>query len=549
VNGRPAPFHRPGLARRAAPFAGAMALALCTVALPPVDEQPIAVAVAALLTAAIGAAVWLLPWERLPRDLAVGPPLAYFLVIVALREGGGAQAGYSTLIALPVFWLALYGRRDELGAALAGVAVTLLVPLVVVGAPLYPEAEIRRTVLWVAVAAIVGLTVQRLVTELRESADESRRRADALREAQARFRSAFDDAPIGCALTDLDGRYLQVNRALADILGRAPEALLAGDFLELTHSEERDAVALSRLSSGTADRHELEKRYVRPDGRSVWVQVTVSAVRGAGGQPTHLLAQVQDVTERRRAREELARNARELEVRTAALERSNADLAQYAYAASHDLSEPLRMVGSYVQLLERRYGDRLDDDGREFIGYAVEGAARMQALIDGLLAYSRVDTGSEAGARVDLEQAVRDALVALEASMAETGARVEVGTLPAVRGDVVQLRQLFQNLIANAVKFRSSAVPEIRISAEPAPPGWHFLVQDNGIGIDARHRDRVFELFERLHARGAYGGAGIGLALCKRIVERHGGRIWVDEAPGGGSSFEFTLDGWADGRP
>ena len=173
----------------------------------------------------------------------------------------------------------------------------------------------------------------------------------------------------------------------------------------------------------------------------------------------------------------------------------------------------------------------------------------MQALIDGLLLYSHVDTASEAGGRVDCERAVRDAVVALGASMVETGARVEVGTLPAVRGDVVQLRQLFQNLVANAVKFRSAAVPEVRVSARKASVGWHFVVRDNGIGIDPRHRDRVFELFERLHARGAYNGAGIGLALCKRIVERHGGRIWVEEAPGGGSSFEFILQEWADPCP
>jgi light-regulated signal transduction histidine kinase (bacteriophytochrome) len=304
---------------------------------------------------------------------------------------------------------------------------------------------------------------------------------------------------------------------------------------------------LPGFRAGEVGSHEVEKRYVHASGSEVWVQVNVTLLRDPNGRPTHLLCQVQDVTERRRAREQLARNAEELRLRSAELERSNADFAQCPYAASHDLSEPVRMVGSYVHLVDRRYGDRLDDDGRELLAYAVEGATRMQTLIDGLLEYARVRTDSGVEGLVDCGQVVSEALDTLDARVAQAGGCLHLGSLPAVPGDATHLDQLFQNLIANAVKFRSSTSPEISIEARPGPEGWHFAVRNNGIGIEPPHRERIFDLFHRLHARSTYSGTGSGLALCKRIVQRHGGRIWVEAAPGGGSSFEFTLGGRANG--
>jgi light-regulated signal transduction histidine kinase (bacteriophytochrome) len=266
----------------------------------------------------------------------------------------------------------------------------------------------------------------------------------------------------------------------------------------------------------------------RRDGVTRWLSVTTRAVEwGAAGPPYPVVVSFTDVTEEREALD--------------ALERSNADLQQFAYIASHDLSEPLRMVSSYLQLLRRRYHGRLDADADEFIGYAVEGATRMRALIEGLLTYSRAGRGEERTA-VDLNAVAGDVLRSLAAALVESSADVEVGDLPWVLGNRLQLEQLLQNLLANALKFRGDAPAWIRVSVEPSAAGMvQLAVADAGIGIEAQHRDRVFKMFQRLHDRETYEGTGIGLAICRKIVERHGGRIWVEERPGGGTVFRFTL--------
>ncbi len=239
--------------------------------------------------------------------------------------------------------------------------------------------------------------------------------------------------------------------------------------------------------------------------------------------------------------ERLQREIAAHEQTQAALLRSNTELEQLAYVASHDMQEPLRMIASYLQLVEQRYTDKLDDDGREFIGYAVDGAKRMQALINDLLAYSRVGTKARPFAPVDCAAVVGTALQHLRVAIEESGARVECGTLPRVSGDTSQLVQLFQNLLANAIKFRGSAKPELRITCEPRGDDWCISVMDNGIGIEPEYFKRIFVLFQRLHGRTQYPGTGIGLALCKKIVDRHGGRIWVESAQAQGSVFRFTL--------
>ncbi len=227
--------------------------------------------------------------------------------------------------------------------------------------------------------------------------------------------------------------------------------------------------------------------------------------------------------------------------RTAELARSNAELEQFAYVTSHDLQEPLRMVASYLQLVERRYTDRLDADAHEFIEFAVDGAKRMQVLINDLLTYSRVGTKGHPFQSTDCETVVKTALENLQFAIQDSGAQVGHGPMPAVMGDATQLTQLFQNLIGNAIKFRRDQPLEICIRAEPSEGGWRFSIQDNGIGIESQYFDRIFGLFQRLHGRGAYPGTGIGLAICKRIVERHGGAIWVESTPGQGATFYFTI--------
>ena len=226
------------------------------------------------------------------------------------------------------------------------------------------------------------------------------------------------------------------------------------------------------------------------------------------------------------------------------LERSNRELEQFAYVASHDLQEPLRLVSSYTQLLAQRYKGKLDSTADEFIGFAVDGASRMQRLIQDLLTYSRVASKNNLTVLTDCNTCLHNALSNLSVSIEENKAQVTFDPLPPVVAAENQIVQLFQNLIGNAIKFRSDESPKIHVSAKASRDGdqWTFSVRDNGIGIAPEFFDRIFAIFQRLHTRRKYAGTGIGLALCKRIAERHGGRIWVESEPGKGSIFYFTID-------
>lgn len=262
----------------------------------------------------------------------------------------------------------------------------------------------------------------------------------------------------------------------------------------------------------------------------------------------HCLVQVTDVTGiagRERLLREQASSLRklsgELEHRAQDLARSNADLEEFAHVASHDLQEPLRMVASYVQLLERRYADRLDADARKYIQYAVDGAARMKALITDLLALSRIATRGEELTSTDAAVVLGEALANLQAAIEDCDAVISWDDLPPVLADASQIRQLFQNIVGNAIKYRGDARPEIHVGCKRRGTQWLFRIHDNGIGMDPQFRERIFVMFQRLHTRDEYPGTGIGLALCKKIVDRHGGAIWVETEPGSGSTFYFSL--------
>jgi len=238
--------------------------------------------------------------------------------------------------------------------------------------------------------------------------------------------------------------------------------------------------------------------------------------------------------ERKRAQDDLANKVEELA-------RSNRDLEQFAYVSSHDLQEPLRMVAAYTQLLADRYRGKLDENADKYIGYAVEGALRMQALIEDLLAFSRIGRNGHEHKETDCNAAIDEALRNLAAAVRESGVIVTRGPLPPLLADHFQLVQLFQNLIGNAIKFRKDRPPMIKISAQRIGDKWQLSIEDNGIGIAADHKEQIFVIFQRLHTREEYSGNGVGLAICKKIVEQHGGRIWVESEPGRGATFQFTL--------
>jgi light-regulated signal transduction histidine kinase (bacteriophytochrome) len=246
------------------------------------------------------------------------------------------------------------------------------------------------------------------------------------------------------------------------------------------------------------------------------------------------ILQIQDITERKRAEDRL----RDV---LAELERSNKELEQFASIASHDLQEPLRMVASYTQLLAERYEGQLDEKAQKYIAYAVDGAIRMQRLVNDLLAYSRISTRGNPLETTDSHSILGEAIRNLAATIEESKAIITNEELPMVRADASQFVQLFQNLLANAIKFRGKNFPRVHVSARDEGREWIFSVRDNGIGIDRQYADRIFVIFQRLHTQQEYSGTGIGLAVCKRIAERHGGKIWFDSEPGKGSTFFFTL--------
>jgi PAS domain S-box-containing protein len=357
--------------------------------------------------------------------------------------------------------------------------------------------------------------------------------------AETLFRGLLESAPDGVVIVDVAGLIQIVNRQTevlfgyprADLLGRPVEVLMP---LRL-----RDGHVLLRESYTHDPRTRpmgsgLQLFGRRQDGTEFPVEISLSPMTTESGS-TLIIGNVRDVT---------ARVAADAQLRAAAaeLERSNAELEQFAYVASHDLQEPLRMVTSFTQLLSRRYAGKLDADADEFIGYAVDGSLRMQELINDLLTYSRVGTRALTLQAVDTAELVDQVLGDLSRAIQDAHGTVARGDLPMVRGDLTQLRQLFQNLIANAVKFHRPGVPpEVCVAASPSGGKWQFSVSDNGIGIERQYLERIFVLFQRLHSRAEYPGTGIGLAICKKIVERHGGEIQVRSEFGHGTTFLFTL--------
>ena len=360
---------------------------------------------------------------------------------------------------------------------------------------------------------------------------------DALRESQDRLTETQRIGKVGSWALDLETGNLEWSEGVFTLFGVEPYSFPPTfDWLiQRTHPDDR-AVLLSAVEEAQRRKslYSLDFRILHPDGSIHYVHADGEVRVAQDGEVTGMVGSVQDITARKRIEAELDWQKQELA-------RSNQDLQRFAYIASHDLQEPLRTVTNFVQLLDTRYADQLDDQAREFIGFAVDGTKRMQLLITDLLAYSRVQDSKTVRKELPLEEVVQDVMADLSNTIREVGATITYNDLPVVRGDATQLRQLLRNLVANALKFRGEAPPTIEIKGEDRIGEWMVSVTDNGIGIEKKFFERIFAVFQRLHTRDEYEGTGMGLALCKVVVERHGGRIWLDSQLGKGSTFHFTI--------
>ncbi|HEX7186325.1 MAG TPA: ATP-binding protein [Thermoanaerobaculia bacterium] len=369
------------------------------------------------------------------------------------------------------------------------------------------------------------------VSSVLDKGDRSRNRATP---GATPLESLLRQAQVAVFSATPEGRLLNASSGFLQLLG-------AGSFESAARLPLGPLVAAAEQSAASSGhgapeaKTPREVKLQRADGRPIWVEVISTLIQDAGGLRIDGL--VEDITVRKQAEEEAAR-------RSAQLRRSNEDLQQFAAMASHELREPVRMVERYAQMLKEDYQGRLDRGADEVIGILVDASRRLEALIDGLLAFSRLESRDRPLERVSAEDLLQRALAYLGPVIEESGATVEHAPLPEIEADPVQIVQLFQNLIANAIKFRGEEAPRVHVSARRAPREWVFSVRDNGIGIDPAEAESIFTIFKRLNPE--VPGSGVGLALCKRIVERHGGRISVHSEPGRGSTFFFTIPATED---
>jgi PAS domain S-box-containing protein len=375
-----------------------------------------------------------------------------------------------------------------------------------------------------------------VIAIVRDVRERQRMEAE-LKEAERRYRDLYEHAPFAYLSVGRDGRIRLANRRAGEMLGR--EDLTGTPVLELYHPDSpagrpRAEQVLKRFLAGKAIRDE-ELEMVAADGRSVWVSLSVSPVTDDRGQVVASRSIAEDITARKPAEEQLARSMEDLE-------RANAELTRLAFGVAHDLAAPLRTVSSYSTLLLRRYRGQLDEDADQYLGFLQEAVTRLRGLLDSLLAFARAGEERHELTEVDMRHLADQTLQALAATIDDTGAAISVGDLPTLTGDEVGLGQLVQNLVGNALRHHAPGrPPTIRISAHRERDHWRFEVADDGPGIDPAHEERIFDMFHRAGSRTDRHGAGVGLAICRKIVERHGGDIWVRSSPGQGSTFCFTV--------
>ncbi|MEO6232189.1 MAG: PAS domain-containing protein [Ferruginibacter sp.] len=344
---------------------------------------------------------------------------------------------------------------------------------------------------------------------------------------------------------DVKSKQLYFGDGFKELFGHEIENN-TGDFstwYNHIHPEDRERVMLSRLNKiihNTESTWKDEYRYIRADGTIAYISDRGILLRNSIGT-YRMIGAMQDVTELKENEIAISNLNKSLEKRAEELDVSNQELERFAYVASHDLQEPLRMVASFLQLLQKRYDHQLDETAQKYISFAVDGADRMKTLILDLLEYSRISSSKENHTMIDLNDLISQTLLVLKPLIDDSEATITVSTLPEICGNTSQLMRLFQNLISNALKYRSTLTPIIEIGYSQSEDEWEFFVKDNGIGISPKYFEKIFIIFQRLHGKAEYGGTGIGLAICKKIVELHGGKIWVESALKAGSKFYFTI--------
>ncbi|HTX60839.1 MAG TPA: ATP-binding protein, partial [Methanobacterium sp.] len=416
-------------------------------------------------------------------------------------------------------------------------------------------------------ADIIQISDQKYIFSTIMDITERKKAEEALKDSEKKLKILVDNLPVGVSIINKDREIIYENPSLGEILNLSHE-----EFLEKKYSRRKylksdlTEVALEEMPSIIAIEEQtpvkdFEIGIKNEDETTIWTNVSAIPLPFSDWS---VLIVTSDITKRKQAEErlqkflkkekqlteqlkssneELIQIQKELRVTIEKLETSNAELEQFAYVASHDLQEPLRMVSSFTQLLEKRCKDKLDEDAEDYIGFIVDGAQRMKDLIDDLLTFSRLTTYKKEFRLTDLNQVLYNVLANLQSVIEENEIRIiKKEPLPNIKCDSSQISQLFQNLISNAIKFHGDEPIRITINAISKGNKWEISVSDNGIGIEPEHQEKIFEIFKRLHTREEYEGTGIGLAICKRIVERHGGRIWVESKPGKGTTFYFTIN-------
>jgi len=386
----------------------------------------------------------------------------------------------------------------------------------------------------------------------------------ARRQSEELFRLIFDQSPLGSVILSLDYTPLQINNAFSDMVGYSKTELLYMKFPEYTHPDDLDKEMeqINLLTKGKIDDFVMEKRYIHKNGQILYANLFISTIKDQTDILVRFFVMVEDITKRKEMEklvnqrtDKLANINKLLNVEIGdhekaeikldkliqKLKSSNEDLEQFAYVSSHDLREPLRMIISFLQLLQRRYVDNLDEDANDFINYAVEGAKRMDLMINDLLEYSRIGSKEREFNYLQSEKILETVLMNLKPLIDDTNAVITHDQLPLIYANEPQMIQVFQNIIGNAIKYHGKEDPKIHVSSDNVDDKYIFAVKDNGIGIDQKHLERIFTIFQRLHTREEYEGTGIGLAISQKILQKHRGDIWVTSEVGKGSTFYFTI--------